>query len=98
MEYRKMSEDELATRMHDETAHIILSEDRKKAMLLALQKKNNPFHRFWEREITIPLNTVIAACAIIIVVVSAVFIPLLRVSEKELQENKVIIIRQEGRV
>ncbi len=97
MEYRKMYEDELTARMHEETAHMTLSEEKKKTMFLALQKKNNPIHRFLEREITIPVKTVIAACAIIIVVAVAVSIPLFRVSEKDLQENKVIII-QEGRV
>lgn len=98
MEYRKMSEDELAGRMYAETAHVILSEERKKAMFLALQKKNKPIQRFLEREITIPVKTLIAGCAIFLVVASAVFIPLLRVSEEELQENRVIIIQQEGRV
>ncbi len=98
MEYPKMPEDELATRMHAETAHMTLSEERKKAMLHALQKKNNPIHRFLEREITIPVKTLIAGCAIILVVAIAVSIPLLRVSEEDLQENRVIIIRQEGRV
>lgn len=98
MEYRKMPEDELATRMHAETAQLTLSEDRKKAILLALKKKNNPIHRFLERDISIPVKTLIAGCAIILVVVSAVFIPLLRVSEEELQQNRVIIIHEEGRV
>ena len=67
-------------------------------MLLALKKKDNPLHRFLEREITIPVKTLIAGCAIVLIVVFAVFIPLLRVSEKELDENRIIIIRQEGRV
>ena len=66
-------------------------------MFPALQTKNYPIHRFLELQITIPVKTVIAACAIIIVVAVAVSIPLFRVSEKDLQENKVIII-QEGRV
>lgn len=98
MEYRKMCEDELTTRMDAETVHITLSDERKRAMLLALKKKDNPLHRFLEREITIPVKTLIAGCAIVLIVVFAVFIPLLRVSEKELDENRIIIIRQEGMI
>jgi hypothetical protein len=98
MEYRKISENEIAERMQIETAHIKLSEKRKIAIIHALEKKNNPVSRFMEREIRIPLKTLIAGCAIVIVLATTVFYPLLRVSEKDLQENKIIIYFGEGRL
>ena len=97
MEYRKMYEDD-AARMDAETSHITLSDERKRAILTTLKKKDTPIHRFLEREITIPVKALIAGCAIVLVIVMAVFIPLLRVSERELDENRIIIIRQEGMI
>lgn len=98
MEYRKISEDEIMNMMQTETSHIRMSEQGKKAVIHALEKKNNPVGRFMEREIRIPLKTLIAGSAIVIVLVTSIFYPLLRVSDKDLQENKIIIFHQEGRV
>jgi hypothetical protein len=98
MEQRKISDGEIIKRMKSETAAIKMSEQRKKAIILALEKKNNPVSRFMEREIRIPLKTLIAGCAIVIVLVATVCYPLLRVSEKDIQENKIIIYNEEGRV
>ena len=98
MEQRKISDGEIIEQMKSETAAIKMSEQRKKAIILALEKKNNPVSRFMEREIRIPLKTLIAGCAIVIVLVATVCYPLLRVSEKDIQENKIIIYDEEGRV
>ncbi len=98
MEQRKISDGEIIERMQSETAAIKMSEQRKKAIILALEKKNNPVSRFMEREIRIPLKTLIAGSAIVIVLAATVCYPLLRVSEKDLQENKIIIYDEEGRV
>jgi hypothetical protein len=98
MEYRKISEDDFAERMQAETMNIVMSQQEKNRIIRTLKKRNNPIGRFMEREITIPLKTLLAGCAIVIVLVCAVFIPIFRVSEKDLQENRIIIIHEGGRV
>ncbi len=98
MAYRKMTDHEITEQMLIETSQIKLSEQRKRAIIHGLEKKNNPVSRFMEREIRIPLKTLFAGCAIVIALTVTVCYPILRVSEKDIQENQIIIYEGEGRV
>lgn len=98
MEYPKAVEQEISTCMQAETEHLSMSQREKRMILNKLHKRNNAIGRFMERYITIPLNALVAGCAVVVISVFVILFPMLAVSEKDIQENKVIIIHQEGAV
>lgn len=98
MEFRKISDNEITARLQSETASINMSQQEKENIIQRLKKKNNPIGRFMEQEFVIPVKALIAGCAIVVISAFIVFFPMLRVSEEDIQESKVIIIHQEGAV
>ena len=85
-------DDWLSEQMQKETKTIIVKGDAIEQVMDKIRKKDTPFNRFLEKEIIIPLGPVLAATAIFFITLVLTLYPLFKITEKDIQENRIYII------